>query len=437
MKELNDLAIEWAKAHKSELEAEYPKVYQAVGQSDAVYKGAPVPFLYVPKMFSPEDIQRFEAILENMFDVVNRTIELYQTEQVVRDFYQFDPRLEALILADHGYDMNVPMGRFDIFYRNDGSFQFCELNTDGSSAMNEEQELSQILTKTAFVEELGKTHKWKSFELFHSWVKTVEEIYGQFSGGKTKPHVAIVDFIDKGSPLEFQVFQKAFVDNGMDCTIIDPRELTFKDGLLYANDQPVDVIYRRLVTRDLMDRYDEIPALIQGIQAGKTCVVGPIKSQVVHTKKFFEALHNETIRAFFTLDQLNFIDAHVPFTAPLTEVRERFLDHKDDFIIKPIDYYASKGVCAGEDYTPEEWAKVLESNVGDTYLIQTYCKPALTDNLFFDNEGKMSVQAYRNITGMFVYGEKLCGIYSRAGLNAIISGIHDGYTLSTILVEKA
>jgi len=183
-----------------------------------------------------------------------------------------------------------------------------------------------------------------------------------------------------------------------------------------------------------MDRYDEVPVLIEGILAGKTCFIGSLKTQIIHTKRFFEVLYAPEIQPFFTAEQLAFIKKHVPFTRPLKrdEHYQDYLAHKDAYIIKPVDYYASKGVCAGKDYTDQQWAALLEEKCCEDFIIQKYCPVALVDNVLEMPDGGLEQRTFKTITGLFTYNRKLAGVYVRAGLNAIISGLHDGYTMSTL-----
>ena len=163
-------------------------------------------------------------------------------------------------------------------------------------------------------------------------------------------------------------------------------------------------------------------------------VVGSIKTQVIHTKRFFEVLYEPALRQYFTEAECAFIDAHVPYTRPLKkdDQFETYLADRSKYIIKPIDYYASKGVCAGKDYTDEAWTDLLNEKAKEDFIIQTYCPIAAVDNLFADGSGNITAQRFNTITGLFTYNEKLSGVYVRAGLNAIISGLHDGYTMATI-----
>ncbi|HAS73496.1 MAG TPA: hypothetical protein DCS67_05070 [Clostridiales bacterium UBA8960] len=420
--------------------ADFLVAKDAVSRSKAIYKGAPVPYLHIPKLYSTEDLATFKAALDGIHNVARKTIDLYLEKPEIRQLFGFDSRLDALIRVPHNYHATVPMGRFDIFYYGPGDFQFCELNADGASAMNEDHELSQILMHTKLMHHIKAEIQVEKFELFHSWVNEVKTIYQEFmdATGKSftndKPTVAIVDFIDKGSSIEFEVFKDAFLSGGFDCVIVDPRDLVCKDGMLYYDKVKLDIVYRRLVTKDLMDRYDEIPALVEGLLAGKTCVIGSIKTQIIHTKRFFEVLYEPVVRRYLNESDLAFIDKHVPFTRPLRkdDAFDTYVSHRADYIIKPVDYYASKGVCAGKDYDDESWTKLLLVKLEEDFIIQKYCPVSIVDNLYEEADGTVSHKTFNTITGLFTYNEKLSGVYVRAGLNAIISGLHDGYTMSTL-----
>lgn len=433
---------------------DYHLTVQKVAKSGAIYHDAPVPFLYLPKVFTKEDINHFDAAIKDVFKIVNRTIGLYMSESKVRTLFGFDPKLEELILCDsegHGYKSNVPMGRFDIFYYPDGNYMFCELNTDGASAMNEEMELTSILLSSFPMQELAEHYKIKRFELFESWVEEVRSIYNEFLASNNFPPVskntpenysditvAILDFKDTGNLLEFGVFQKYFENAGFRCVIADPRDLKYERGELFFEGHKINIIYRRLVTGDFMCRYDEVPELIKGIRSKKTCIIGPIKSQIVHTKRFFEVLHHPVFRSFLSEEEIDYIDRHIPLTKRLENNDELhgYISHKDQYIIKPFDGYASSGVFSGKDFSMADWDSLIrEKAAGKTYIIQKYCPLPVSRNITKDEAGELIFGDFYNLTGLFAYNQKFAGLYSRAGQNAIISGQHNGYTMSSVYVE--
>ena len=442
MFKINKEMMSFAVDNQKIIEEDYVKTYQAVGKSNAVYKGKQLPFLYYPSIYSEDDVNVFEDLTKSIFDIVNKSIEIYINHPEVRPVWGFDPQLEELILIPHRFKANVPMGRFDFFYYPDGHYKFCELNTDGTSAMNEETPLSDILLETYGMKHFKEKYTIERYELYQSWVDEVCLIYEEFvkNGGvrTEKPYVIIMDFMSKGSPHEFEEFKKVFLSSGFDCDIVSPDELSFDKGYLYHGSKKIDIIYRRLVTRDMMDHYDELGPLIQGIKANNTCIIGSIKSQIVHTKKYFEALHHESVRKYFSEEDLAYIDKHIPYTKALVmdDNFEKYVREKDRYIIKPVDYYASKGVYAGKEFEPQAWKELLVESMSVGYIIQEFCEKSTNENLYFYEDGHFEVKTVNNITGLFLYNEKLRGIFTRAGFNAVISDLNDGYSLSSVVIKN-
>ncbi len=105
-----------------------------------------------------------------------------------RKLFPFPRELEDLILVPRGYDSLLPIARFDIFYNEeDDSFKFCEINTDGTSAMNEDYVLNQALELNPAHQEMKRRYAFSSYELYDSWVQTFLNIYGnlQRQGGSS------------------------------------------------------------------------------------------------------------------------------------------------------------------------------------------------------------------------------------------------------------
>lgn len=416
---------------------DYLKTIEEVKNSTAMYKGKPVPFLYMPKFYREEDLKRFKSLTSTLMDILRKVMDRYVQDPIFRKKFGFSKLLEKLILTEHGYKTRIPMARIDIFYKEDGSFKFCELNADGASAMNEDRELSRILSKSVPFKIFAEKYDINSFELFDTWVKECINIFNEFDPRTENPNVAIVDFNDKGSPNEFEIFKEAFIRNGYNAEIVDARELKYVDSKLYFNDMQIDVVYRRLVTKDLLDRADEIPDFIEAAKEGKVCIVGPIKTQIIHNKIIFKVLNDVDTLELLTEEERSFVKEHIPHTTKFEGDGfdfEELIFHKDKYILKPSDFYASRGVYAGCDFNDDDWkSKLLECH-GKDYLIQEYYPPTKS-NLVEFHKGKLKVSEFNNITGIYMYNEKLYGLYSRIGKNAIISGLHDCFTLPNFIVK--
>lgn len=436
MKKLTDEYIDIIKRDVDKYYDDYEKAIEAVANSTAIYKGEPVPFLYEPIFYTQSDVERFNEIGRILISITNKVTQKYIESPEYRKKFGYSKLLEELILVDQGYDINVPIGRFDIFYGGNDDFKFCEFNTDGSSAMNEDNTLARILLQSKAIKKMREKYDIEYFELIYKWVDESIDIFKKCNNAIARPNVAIVDFKESGTPYEFEEFKKAYIKRGYRAEIVDPRELKYIDGKLYYEDMNIDMIYRRIVTREFIEKSSEISDLIEAYRDGAVCMIGSMKSQIMHNKIIFKILYDEDTLEFLADEERNFIKKHIPYTEEFKgsrSVYEKVLNHKDEYILKPKDSYGSKGVYAGKDFTYEDWSKKLDEVFGKDYLFQEFFEPYKTKFVVFE-DGELKIKEFGTITGLFLYNEKFVGLYTRVGENSIISGLHGYYTVPNLLV---
>lgn len=417
---------------------DYNEAFEKVSNSTAIYKGKPIPFLAHPMFVTENELSQFQKISDMMLSITNKLTKTYLEDSKFRKLFGFSELLEELILVDNGYDINVPIGRFDIFFKDYDNFKFCELNTDGSSAMNEDNQLAQILLETQALKDFGNQYKLNYFELFFSWVDESIKIYNKYTMENKKPNVAIVDFIESATTFEFEEFKKAYEERGYNCIIVDPRNLKYKDGDLYHEDYKIDLVYRRIVTFELIERSEEIKDFIQAYKDKAVCVIGSIRSQIVHNKIVFKILHDDYTLNLLSEEEQDFVKKHVPLTKIFNgdkSVFNQVLNNKEKYIMKPFDLNASRGVYTGRDFSQEEWEEKLLESWSEDYLYQEYCDPYTRDFVVYE-DGEAVVKEFKQIIGLFLYNEKLAGLYTRIGENNIISGLTEYYTLPNIKAEE-
>lgn len=288
--------------------------------STAKYHGRCVSTLYVPKLFTEEDIQNFRELIRVLYEIFDNVILHYRTDAAYRRLFGFTPKLEELILREPAYQSSIPIARIDIFYNEETKdFTFCEFNTDGSSAMNEDRELNCALRLTLGYQKLLERYDVQTFELFDSWVEASLRIYRETDGAKEKPHVAIVDFMESATNNEFEIFAERYRRRGVECEICEIRELAYRDGKLFgAGETPIDLIYRRAVTSDIMSHYEEVSDFIAAVKDGAVCLIGDFTTQIAHNKILYQILHHPMTQAFLTEEQRAYVKAHVPYTALMT-----------------------------------------------------------------------------------------------------------------------
>lgn len=416
---------------------DYQELSGKMEKSRAIYKGKIIDYLYQPVFFDHQDISRFNSLTRQMHNIVRKCVKEYLENPEFRKYFGFSKIMEDLILADPGYENPVPVSRMDIFYDYSDNFKFCELNGDGSSAMNEANTLEHIFLKSEILKEINKDNPLSGNELFHSWVKEIDTIYREFGGKEIKPNVAIADFKGLGTSEEFLVFQEAFQDAGYNCIIADPRDFIYSKGKLRhkPDNLVIDLIYRRAVNQEVEKRILEVTDFIQAYKEKAVCVVGPFRSQIMHNKIFFEIITDKEKTPFLSREDRNFIKKHVPRTLKLSkQTKELIISQKDDWVLKPQDLYAARGVYIGIDFNADEWeVKVTEALKQSDYLVQKFCPPPKRESIVFENE-KPKLETYNTTLGLYVYNGKFYGLYSRTARTTVIAGIAECISLPNIVV---
>ena len=428
-------------------EAQHKKSAEAIRNyllsSTAKYHNRVVRTLYLPKLFTEREVRLFDQAITALYGIFDKVIAEYMTNEAYRRLFGFPLELEELILRDPGYHCNIPIARIDIFYQEEtGDFRFCEFNTDGTSAMNEDRELNTAFEASEAYQAFQKIYPLRRFELFDTWVDEALMLYREYAGNDAPPSVAIVDFMEHATTNEFLIFRDRFEKRGCKAQLCDIRNLTWDGTDCLAEDgTKIDLIYRRGVTSDILAHYEEVSDFISAVKAGAVCLLGDFRTQIVHNKILFKILHMPETLRLLTGQEQTFIRAHVPLTISLDEldlpacerVKQDVYSQKDNWIIKPEDSYGSLGVHAGVELNcQEEWNSLLDQMRGQHYILQQFQKPYRLYNIDLLSDEPKWVDT-GNLTGLFVYNQKFSGIYSRISFDQMISTQYNEMSLPTVV----
>lgn len=436
----NDIYIKNINENLREHRKSYEQAIDYIHSSTAIYHDEYISFPYIPKMFTKDTVKYFEKVSNITHSILVKVIKEYIKNEEYRKLFNFDKKLEELILNGTGYESTLPIVRIDLFLNEkDNSFKFCEFNADGASAMNEDRELCNALKETLAYKEFTKKYELTDFELFYSLIEEIFNIYDTYKYKVDNPTIAIVDFLESATINEFKIFKSCFEKKGYKTIICDVRDLRIDGQTLRTKDgENIDLIYRRAVTGEMMEKYEDATALTEAIKNNYACVIGGIRTQVIHNKIIFMILRSEETYRFLTDEEIAFIKEHIPYTVKLNEGNfdiEKIVENKDNYIIKPYDLYGSRGVYAGVDYSKKEYKRLIEENTNKGYLLQEYAKIYKTTNfLIEDNEFKQD--KFDNLTGLYIYNGKFKGIFSRQGREGIICSASGGISLPSMMISE-
>ncbi|MBQ9031446.1 MAG: glutathionylspermidine synthase family protein [Parasporobacterium sp.] len=427
-KEVFEAYKEQIKAHPEENRRGALAVRDSLEHSPLFWNDCVDKTVQIPKIYDEQTIEEFRRITKVTHRIFEKVIREYREKADFRALFPFSKELEELILLPAPYPGELPIARFDLFYQEDtGKFYFCEINTDGTAAMLRDLEMGKALINNPAHQAVIRQYDLEPFELFDTWVETFLNLYNTWPKKKDCPNVAMVDFLENATLRDFEEFARRFQKAGVNCEICDIRRLEYRDGVLYSpTGNRIDAIYRRAVTADIMDHYQEVSAFLDAVREDAVFLAGAFATQIIHTKWLFYVLHHERTKAFLEEEELAFIKEHVPLTvefAPEYITLDEVQKNKDAYIIKPMDAYASKGVyAAGREYGQKEWETLAGELYGKRHICQQYCPQYLTDNIDYA-WGDGEWHPYINMPGLYVYNGVFSGILMRmaCGENIIVA----------------
>jgi uncharacterized circularly permuted ATP-grasp superfamily protein len=194
--------------------------------------------------------------------------------------------------------------------------------------------------------------------------------FGQWGRDK-KPVIAIVDWAGLPTAPEFEMFKAYFEANGVKTVICDPRTLEFRRGRLYSNGTAVNLVYRRVLTSELLAKGAETRALLDAYVAGAVCVINSFRAKLLHKKLSLALLSDDTYKDLYTPAQRAAIRKHVPWTRRVRPGNaEDIARRRQSLVLKPNDEYGGKGVVLGWTVSQAVWEKAVAEAAAACYVAQ-------------------------------------------------------------------
>ncbi len=409
--------------------------FDRLAQKGFTYHGEKIPTIFHPYVLDQKNYQAVKRHSEIMAELLFKVHELFFAHEEIRNVFDFHPALLEWMEVKPGYDAPVPISRYDAYYDPaKNTMIFNEFNADGTSGMNEANTMEEEFLATPLGEALAQEFQLYNCELRKTVLEVLLKNYHQAGGTKTFPNIAIVDWRESSSPEEFAALYQSFTEKGFPVVIADPRDLTYEDGVLRCGDFSIDLVYRRIVTVELVKRRDEAQALLQAYKDNSVVTVGSVQTEIIHNKKIFCLLSDPAYAHYFYPGERKFLEEHIPWTRELTSKDSSFigrmLKYKDSLMLKPHDGYASRGHIVGQDCTQSEWEENIKRLVDTNYLVQEII-PA-PEKTFYTDTGSPGKPLKVNLA-TYVFNGCLAGFYTRVSPNVVISTLWGGAEVPTLV----
>ena len=130
-------------------------------------------------------------------------------------------------------------------------------------------------------------------------LQTLLECFHAATGRRDLPVIGIIDWHEVPTQSEFQAFKEWFESLGFTCVIADPRELEYSGGKLRAGGTVIDLIYKRVLIHELVEREGMEHPMVRAVRDRAVCMVNPFRCKVLHKKASLAVLSDERNAALF------------------------------------------------------------------------------------------------------------------------------------------
>jgi hypothetical protein len=327
----------------------------------------------------------------------------------LRSQLSLTPEEEVLVSLPTGYTTNIPTARLDSFFtrHDDGSYtlHFIEFNGESPAGMAYNDVLAELFLETPLLQRFSERYHVEPIMSRRHAVDALLRVYYEWRGTYAKlPDIAIVDWAGVPTVSEFRLFIAYLAHYGITATVCTPDELEFANGQMTAAGRPVDFVYKRVLTTEMLQRYGLNHPLIDAARSGAVCIVNPFNCKLLHKKASFALASDERNAHLFTPREQEAIRQHIPWTrivedrrtldaagAPIDLLRYA-ADNKDRLVLKPNDEYGGKGVLIGWECDPITWENALVAALDEPSIVQERAVIAYEDFPRIDEEGKVEIR---------------------------------------------
>ena len=290
------------------------------------------------------------------------------------------PREARMARLDPGYSYACVTSRLDA-YLNGDEFQFLEYNAENPAGIADQSQLERVLFTLPHMREfLARYAHWLP-RPHARLLTTLVEVYREWGGTVERPQIAIVDWEGVATASEFRILQDYFTAEGYPTTIVDPRALTFDGQHLRAADFRIDILYKRVVIHEFLERFDETHPLSRAYAERRVCMVNSFRAKLAHKKLGFAVLSSPAYAHLFTPAELDAIRRHIPWTRRVRPGLTTFAGGDDDLIeilrrererlvLKPNDDYGGAGVVIGWETNAADWERAITHALAASYVVQ-------------------------------------------------------------------
>ena len=402
-----------------------------------------------PRFFTPREYRFLRGRVRVILSAFDKAYRAAIADTEFQKQFCLEDWETELVKHDPGYKSPTPVSRLDAFFiTTRDELRFTEYNAEVPAASAYNDAFTELFYGLPVMREFMRQYEVRGLPSRHSVMHALLDAYHQWLGRREIPNIIILDWKEVPTYSEFRLFLAYFKSQGIECVIADPREMEYRNGKLYAGDFAVDVIYKRVLITELIERGGMDHPVVRAVLDNNVCMVNPFRCKLLYKKTSLSVLSDERNQHLFDTEELRAIDDHIPWTRTVEERHTTYegkpvdlipyiQKYRQQFVLKPSDEYGGKGIVLGWLASEEEWNQTIQIALEHPYIVQERVEipwepyPSLVD-------GRVYVSNRMQDTAPFAfYGEYMDGCLTRLGtyplLNVTAGG---GSSVPTFVVQK-
>ena len=386
-----------------------------------------------PKVLGSGEYAYLDYACGVLMGAFRRLADMVLADEGLRTFLGVTPLEAELAMIEPRCPDPCALARLDTFMTAEG-LRFVELNGEAPAGPGYCEVTSEAFVRHPLIQEWMRRTGAEPLSTMEGLIRGLLMIW-RASGGRRRPRILITDYLDGPTVSEFYIMQEYMERAGLETVVEDPRALEYRGGRLVAGGRPVDFVYRRLLTNEMIDHMDDLGALLGAYRDGAVVLADPFRAKLAHKKTAFALLSGDHLGSgWLTEEERRVVERHVPWTRRIRETRTDYhgrqvdllpflVAERERFVFKPADDYGGRGVLAGWECTESECREYLEEALSGLYVAQE--RVAMIPERFPVIEEGLRMESMIVDLDPYVYMGRVHGVLARlsaGGLCNVTSG---------------
>jgi len=341
-----------------------------------------------------------------------------------------------------------PVSRLDAFFDPQAGLRFTEYNAETPAGSAYNDALTELFLAIPAARPLLRSYALRPLPARPNVLHALLAAYAQWSRRGEAPVIGILDWKEVPTQSEFVLFRDFFEAMGVRSVIADVRDCELRNGKLFAAGTPINLIYKRVLINELIERCGIDHAVVRAVRTGVVCMVNPFRCKILHKKASLAVLSDERSAPLFDPEQQAAIAEHIPWTRVVEERKTRFAgqaidllpwmeQNREQLVLKPNDDYGGAGIVLGWEVPADAWAAAITHALTEPFIVQQ--RIALPEESFPSwADGDLLFASRIVDTAPFVFGGGYAdGCLTRVSTAALVNvTAGGGSTVPTFVVEK-